>query len=228
MSDISSLTLRGAPHPPVPESLYDQATTRKQGIIDIAVLISGSGSNLQALIDTPDLGARIAIVISDRPRVRGLERAEEAGLETLVLPWDRFQSREEFSAAIADAVEDAGAKMMVLAGFMRVLSREAIARFPDRILNIHPSLLPAFPGAHAVAQALERGVKVTGVTVHLVDEQVDHGPIVAQRAVLIREGDDVTTLHARIQSEEHDLYPRVVRAMAAGEITVEAGRVTWA
>jgi phosphoribosylglycinamide formyltransferase-1 len=145
-----------------------------------------------------------------------------------VLPWDRFHSREEFSAAIADAVEDAGAKMMVLAGFMRVLSREAIARFPDRILNIHPSLLPAFPGAHAVAQALERGVKVTGVTVHLVDEQVDHGPIVAQRAVLIREGDDVTTLHARIQSEEHDLYPRVVRAMAAGEITVEAGRVTWA
>jgi phosphoribosylglycinamide formyltransferase-1 len=190
-------------------------------------LISGSGSNLQALVDTPDLGARIAIVISDRPGIRGLERAEAAGLETLVLPWERYTSRSEFSLAVADAVERAGAKVMVLAGFMRLLSEEAVARFPNRILNIHPSLLPAFPGAHAVAQALNHGVKVTGVTVHLVDEQVDHGPIVAQRAVRVLEGDDVESLHSRIQVEEHDLYPRVVRAMAAGDISVEEGRVVW-
>jgi phosphoribosylglycinamide formyltransferase 1 len=221
-------TLRLAHNLPCRESLYDLATNGRQGIIDIAVLISGAGSNLQALIDTPDLGARIAIVVSDRHGIRGLERAEAAGLETLVLPWERHTSRTEFSLAIADAVEQSGAKVMVLAGFMRLLSEEAVARFPNRILNIHPSLLPAFPGAHAVAQALANGVKVTGVTVHLVDEQVDHGPIVAQRAVPVLEGDDVESLHARIQVEEHDLYPKVVRAMAAGEISVQDGRVVWA
>ena len=227
MVDMPSTTLRASSETPGLCSLYDLATTRKQGIIDIAVLVSGSGSNLQALLDAPDLGARIGIVIADRPGIRGLERAEAAGLETLVLPWDRFVSRQEFSRAVADAVEAAGAKVMVLAGFMRVLSAEAVARFPNRILNIHPSLLPAFPGAHAVAQALAHGVKVTGVTVHLVDEQVDHGPIVAQRAVPILDGDDVETLHSRIQVEEHDLYPLVVRALAAGEITVDGDRVIW-
>ena len=236
MSVMSPPFSRAVPDPWVDNSarkrswhvlLYDLATTRKQGIIDIAVLVSGSGSNLQALIETPDLGARIGIVISDRPGIRGLERAEAAGLETRVLPWDRFASRQEFSLAVADAVEAAGAKVMVLAGFMRVLSAEAVARFPNRILNIHPSLLPAFPGAHAVAQALAHGVKVTGVTVHLVDEEVDHGPIVAQRAVPVFDGDDVETLHARIQVEEHDLYPLVVRALAAGEITVDGDRVIW-
>ena len=209
------------------ESLYDLATTRKQGIIDIAVLVSGSGSNLQALIDSRDLGSRIGVVISDRPGIIALERARGAGLDTLVFPWDRFGSRSEFSAAVADAVEESGAKIMVLAGFMRILSAEAVARFPNRIVNIHPSLLPAFPGAHAVTQALAHGVKVTGVTVHLVDDQVDHGPIVAQRAVPILDDDDVESLHARIQAEEHDLYPKVVRALASGEIVVEGDRVIW-
>ncbi len=166
-------------------------------------------------------------MIADRPGIKGLDRAREAGLETLVIPWADFGSRSEFSSAVADAVEEAGPKVMVLAGFMRILSAEAVDRFPNRILNIHPSLLPAFPGAHAVAQALAHGVKVTGVTVHLVDDQVDHGPIVAQRAVPVLDGDDVESLHARIQAVEHDLYPKVVRAFTAGEIVVDSDRVTW-
>lgn len=199
----------------------------REATIDIAVLASGSGSNLQALIDAPDLGAGIAVVVSDTPGAGALERARRAGIPIVVLPWADYGLRREFSEAVAEVVDDAGAKVVVLAGFMRILSAEAVRRFPDRILNIHPSLLPAFPGAHAVAQALDAGVRVTGVTVHLVDEEVDHGPIVAQRAVPVLPGDDVATLHARIRVEEHDLYPRVVRAMIAGEIVVESGRVSW-
>ena len=198
-----------------------------RAIIDIGVLVSGSGSNLQALIDTPDLGAEIQVVVSDRLGIKALDRAEQAGIPTIVLPWDDFGSRNEFSEAVADTVERAGAKLMVLAGFMRILSSEAVSRFPSRILNIHPSLLPAFPGANAVAQALAHGVKVTGVTIHVVDEEVDHGPIIAQRAVPVLPGDDVAALHARIQVQEHDLYPRVVRAFVAGEVTVVDGEVIW-
>jgi len=198
-----------------------------EGIIDVGVLVSGSGSNLQALIDSPDLVAGIRVVVADRPGIKALDRAQQAGIPTTVLPWDDFGSRHEFSKAVADTVEAAGAKLMVLAGFMRILSAEAVNRFPNRILNIHPSLLPAFPGANAVEQALAHGVKVTGVTIHLVDEEVDHGLIIAQRAVPVLPGDDVAALHARIQVEEHDLYPRVVRAFTAGEITVVGGEVIW-
>jgi len=182
---------------------------------------------LQALIDTPDLGAEIRVVVADRPGIKALDRAQQAGIPTVILPWDQYSSRNEFSAAVADTVESAGAKLMVLAGFMRILGAEAVARFPNRILNIHPSLLPAFPGANAVEQALAHGVTVTGVTIHLVDEQVDHGPIIAQRAVPILPDDDVAALHARIQVQEHDLYPRVVRAFVAGEFEVVEGRVVW-
>lgn len=198
-----------------------------RAIIDIGVLVSGSGSNLQALIDTPDLGAGIRVVVADRPGIKALERAQQAGIPTIVLRWDDFGSRSEFSKAVADTVEEAGAKVMVLAGFMRILSSEAVRRFPNRILNIHPSLLPSFPGANAVAQALAHGVKVTGVTVHLVDEEVDHGPIIAQRAVPILPEDDVAALHARIQVQEHDLYPRVVRAFVAGQVTIVGRDVIW-
>ncbi|HEY6629620.1 MAG TPA: phosphoribosylglycinamide formyltransferase [Acidimicrobiia bacterium] len=196
-------------------------------MIDIGVLVSGSGSNLQALIDTPDLGASIGVVVADRTGIKALERAEDAGIPTVVLPWQEYGSRVEFSKAVADVVEGSGAKMMVLAGFMRILAPEAIGRFPNRILNIHPSLLPAFPGSNAVAQALAHGVKVTGVTVHLVDEEVDHGPIIAQRAVPVLPGDDVTVLHARIQVQEHDLYPRVVRAFAEGDVSIVGREVIW-
>lgn len=198
---------------------------RGRANIDIAVLASGSGTNLQALLDAPDLRPRISVVISDKPEAVALKRAAAASVDTAVIRWADYPTREAFSSALADAVDASGAKVVVLAGFMRILSSEFIERFPDRILNIHPSLLPAFPGAHAVESALEHGVKVTGVTVHLVDELVDHGPIIAQRAVHVESGDTADTLHARIQVEEHDLYPRVVRALVNGEVAFEGGKV---
>lgn len=195
--------------------------------IDIAVLASGSGTNLQALIDTPDIRPRIACVVSDKPDARALTRARDAGIATAVVLWGDHADRESFSDAVGDAVETHGAKGVVLAGFMRVLTKGFIDRFPNRVLNIHPSLLPAFPGAHAVELALSHGVAVTGVTVHLVDEKVDHGPIVAQRPVLVEEGDTVDSLHARIQMEEHALYPEVVRAFVNEDLKVEGRKVTW-
>jgi phosphoribosylglycinamide formyltransferase-1 len=195
--------------------------------IKIAVLASGSGTNLQALIDTADLGAEISLVLSDRPDALALERANAAGIETSVLPYKHYESRAEFCAAVTDAVEAAGAEALVLAGFMRVLDSTIVGAFRDRILNIHPSLLPAFPGGNAVDQALEHGVKVTGVTVHFVDEEVDHGPIIAQQAVPVLPGDDRESLHARIQIEEHALYPRVVTAFARGEVVVDGRKVSW-
>jgi phosphoribosylglycinamide formyltransferase 1 len=196
-------------------------------IINIAVLASGSGTNLQALIDAPDLGGDIGVVLSDRPDATALERASMAGIPTKVLPWGDYGSRSEFSTAVRDEIEKAKVEVVVLAGFMRVLGGELVSAFRNQILNIHPSLLPAFPGAHAVNQALEHGVKVTGVTVHFVDEEVDHGPIIAQRAVPVLPDDDRDSLHARIQVEEHDLYPRVVAALARREIAVEGRKVRW-
>lgn len=157
--------------------------------------------------------------------MRALQRAEEAGIPARVTGWSG--DRDAFTAAICDTVAASGAEVIVLAGFMRILGPEAIARFPDRIINIHPSLLPAFPGAHAVENALDYGVKVTGVTVHFVDEKVDHGPIIAQVPVEVRPGDDRAGLHARLQVEEHRLYPEVVAGLARGEITVQDRRVEW-
>lgn len=164
-------------------------------------------------------------VVSDRPGVPALTKAESAGVETTVVPWEG--DRNAFTAAVCRAVEHAGAAAVVLAGFMRILGPEAIRRFPNRILNIHPSLLPSFPGADAVAQALDYGAKVTGATVHFVDEKVDHGPIIAQVPVEVAANDDEESLHRRIQMEEHRLYPEVVTALARGEITVQGRRVDW-
>ncbi len=195
--------------------------------IDIAVLASGSGTNLQALTDTPSIRRRIVTVVSDRADAFALERARGAGISTSVVDWNDYPDRDSFSAALADTVEQAGAKGVVLAGFMKILAPSFVERFPGRILNIHPSLLPAFPGARAVESALEHGVKTTGLTVHFVDEQVDHGPIVSQVAVPVRDDDNVETLHERIQREEHLLYPRVVEAFVSGRITVDGGRVRW-
>jgi phosphoribosylglycinamide formyltransferase 1 len=199
-----------------------------RGPIDIAVLASGSGSNLQALIDDaaePGHPARIVLVLTDRPGVAALDRAGAAGIPTEVIAWGDHAGRESFTTAVCDAVAASGAEAMVLAGFMRILAPEAIRRYPDRILNIHPALLPSFPGAHAVQLALEHGVKVTGVTVHVVDEQVDHGPIVAQEAIPVLPDDTVETLHARIQRVEHRLYPEAVRLLAAGRLEIRGRTV---
>lgn len=190
-----------------------------------AVLVSGSGSNLQALLDAPRLAAEVSLVLSDRPGAKALDRAGVAGIDTAVVPWSG--NRETFTTQLCDAIEAAGCELVVLAGFMRILGREAVERYPNRIINIHPAALPAFPGAHAVEAALEYGVKQTGVTVHFVDEQVDHGPIIAQQPVEVLPGDDVASLHARIQLVEHELYPACVNALAQGRLTIEGRTVIW-
>ena len=196
----------------------------------LAVLVSGSGSNLQAILDAaaePTYAARVGVVISDRPGVLALERAAAASVPVEVVAWSSFDTREAFTVAVCDAAERHGASVLVLAGFMRILSPHAMVRFPDRIVNVHPALLPAFPGAHAVPQALAHGVRLTGVTVHLVDEKVDHGPIIYQEAVPVLPGDTEATLHARIQTVEHRVYPQVVDALARGAIEVDGRVVRW-
>ncbi len=170
----------------------------------------------------------ISLVVSDNPDARALVRARDAGIATAVVMWDEHPDRASFSAAVADAIEEGGAKGVVLAGFMRILAPHFIDRFPGRILNIHPSLLPAFPGAHAVEHALTHGVKITGVTVHFVDEKVDNGPIIAQVPVEVAADDTVDSLHARIQSREHELYPRVVADFVSGRLSIVDGRVVLA
>ena len=195
--------------------------------LPVAVLISGAGSNLQALIDYPDAGYRITAVISDRPDAGGLDRARAAGIPVEVVAWSSFDDRDTFTDAVCDAARASGAEGLVLAGFMRILGPSAITAFPDAILNVHPAMLPSFPGAHAVEQALAHGVRYTGVTVHFVDEQVDHGPIIAQEPVSVLPNDDVESLHARIQTVEHALLPRVVSAFGRGEFVVDGRHVRW-
>jgi phosphoribosylglycinamide formyltransferase 1 len=193
----------------------------------IAVLVSGSGTNLQAILDREaadaDFEAEVVLVLSDRLDAGGLERATAAGIPIAVVPWNG--DREAFTALVCDTVIAAGAEAMVLAGFMRILGPEAVRRFPDRIINVHPSLLPAFPGARAVEDALAHGVRLAGVTVHFVDEQVDHGPIITQAAVPVAPDDTAETLHARIQILEHSLYPEAVADLAAGRLRVEGRHV---
>lgn len=191
------------------------------------MLASGSGTNFQALIDAADADVEISLLIADRPDIGALTRAEAAGIPSQLIKYGQFTDRDSFSRAAIAAAEESGAESLVLAGFMRILAPVAVRRYRNRILNIHPSLLPAFPGAHAVAQALAHGVKVTGVTVHFVDEEVDHGPIIAQRPVPVLPGDTEETLHERIQIEEHKIYPEVVSAFAAGRVRVSGREVIW-
>lgn len=197
--------------------------------LPIAVLVSGSGSNLQALLDSPFHGIdfNITVVMSDRRGVRGLVRAAEAGVHSEVVAWSDSETRSEFTTSLCDVAEKHGARALVLAGFMRVLAPNAIERFPDAIINVHPALLPAFPGAHAVDDAIAYGVTLTGVTVHFVDAQVDHGPIIHQEAVIVLPTDDTASLHERIQVVEHRVLPDAVAAFAQGILTVEGRYVRW-
>lgn len=200
-------------------------------MLPVAVLVSGTGSNLQAILDAskadPDFGAEVVATISDRADVPALDKARAAGVPAAVVEWSGSISREAFTGSVCDAADGFGAEALIMAGFMRILSPEALKRFPDAILNIHPSLLPAFPGAQAVADALEHGVKVTGCTIHFADEEVDGGPIIAQEAVAVLSDDTEATLAARIHEVEHRLYPQVVKALAHGQLTVVGGKVTW-
>jgi phosphoribosylglycinamide formyltransferase 1 len=192
----------------------------------IGVLISGRGSNLQAIIDAIQagtLGATIAVVISNRAGAQGLERAAAAGIEALVMPHTEYPSRDAYDRALVDALRSRGVRLVCLAGFMRLLGPSFIQAFPDAILNVHPSLLPAFPGLEAQRQALEHGVKVSGATVHVVNEALDAGPIVAQAAVAVADGDTVETLSARILVEEHRIYPEAIARMLDRQTSWVAG-----
>jgi len=194
-----------------------------------AVLASGSGTNLQALIDAGKGGAlapaELVVVGVNIAGCGALDRAYKAGIETFVLSHKAYASREDFDRALAAELRGRGVELVVLAGFMRVLTGAFLDAFPLRVLNIHPALLPAFPGVHAQKQAFDYGVKVAGCTIHFVDKGTDTGPIIAQAVVPVLPGDDEDSLGKRILGEEHRLLPAVVRAVAAGQVSVEGRRV---
>ena len=201
--------------------------TTDPGSRRIGVLISGRGSNLQALIDAIAAGtlkAHIAVVISNKADAAGLERAQAAGIDTMILDHRGFASRDEYDTAIAQELSARGVSLVCLAGFMRLVGPRLLEAFPNAILNIHPSLLPAFPGVNAQRQALDHGVKITGATVHLVTGELDGGPIVVQAPVPVRDDDSVDILSARILIEEHRLYPEAVRVILNGRWQVEGRR----
>jgi phosphoribosylglycinamide formyltransferase 1 len=192
----------------------------------IGILISGRGSNMGALIDAMREGlldAEPAVVISNIESAVGLARAQERGVETLVIS-HQSRTREDHDREIVAELKRRDASLVCLAGYMRLLSAFFVREFENRILNIHPSLLPAFPGLDAQRQALEHGVKITGCTVHLVDEQLDHGPIVLQRAVEVRDDDTVETLSERILEEEHRIYPEAVARVLSRGFRVDGRR----
>ena len=192
----------------------------------LGVLISGRGSNLQSIIAASAaarLDARVAVVVSNRPGALGLQRARDAGIEAVHLSPRDYADRDAYDRALADLLLARGVALVCLAGFMRLVGRPLLEAFPDRILNIHPSLLPSFPGLEAQRQALEHGVRVTGATVHVVNAELDAGPIVRQAAVPVLEGDTVETLAARILVEEHRLYPEAIGMLLDGGWAI-AGR----
>jgi len=189
--------------------------------VNIAVLCSGSGTNLQAIIDGVKSGyipAKIALVVSDKMDAFALERAKKVGIETLVLNVKDFASREAFDKEVVKNLRKRNVELVVLAGFMRLLSPYFIGEYRNRIMNIHPALLPSFKGTHAIKDALEYGVKVTGVTVHFVDEEPDAGPIILQKAVEIRDGDTEEKLLERVHAEEHTIYPEAIKLFVEGRL----------
>jgi phosphoribosylglycinamide formyltransferase-1 len=193
----------------------------------LGILISGRGSNFEAIADSVSAGtlpAEIAVVLSNRPEAKGLETARGRGLNAVCLP-SRGLDREVYDRTVCDELDRHNVDLVCLAGFMRLLSAGFIRRFPNRILNIHPSLLPAFPGLDAQHQAFEHGVKIAGCTVHFVDEQLDAGPIVLQAPVPVLDDDTVQTLSARILAEEHRIYPEAIRIVLSGRYSIDGRRV---
>lgn len=194
--------------------------------LKLGVLVSGTGTNLQAILDAISAGtldAQVKVVISNRPGVEALERAGKAGVEAVTISHKEFVDRAAFDHAVLRALQKAEVNWVALAGFMRVLTPDFLAEYPGRIINIHPSLLPAFPGMHAQKQAFDYGVKLTGCTVHFVDHGVDSGRIIAQRAVPREDSDDLAALAARIHAAEHALFVEVLRDIAAGRVLPFAG-----
>lgn len=190
--------------------------------LKIGVLVSGSGTNLQAIIDAADEGLPIEIahVVSSRPDAYGIERAKKAGIPVLVLNKDVYADQRAADSMIADTLLASGVEYVVMAGYMRMVTSVLLDAFPNRILNLHPALLPSFVGAHAIQDAFDYGVKVTGVTVHFANAEYDKGPIIAQKALIVREDDTVDTLEERIHEIEHELYPQVLGWLADGRVSV--------
>ena len=187
----------------------------------VAVLVSGSGTNLQALIDDPVVRPHLELVLADRSGFRSLERARAAGIASVVVDPADHAERDDFDLAVLDVLQERGIDVLVSAGYMRVLGKRVLDVYEGRWLNVHPALLPSFPGMHAVRDALGYGVRVTGVTVHLVDEGTDTGPIVLQEAIGVEPDDDWDSLEARVHEVEHRLLPRAVRALLDGRIVTE-------
>lgn len=196
--------------------------------MNFAVLCSGSGTNLQAIIDSVKSGyiqANLALVVSDNKDAYALVRARNAGIETVVLNPKEFRSRDDFDNEIIKHLKERKISLVILAGFMRLLSASFIKAFKDKIINIHPALLPAFKGTHAVRDALEYGARVTGPTVHFVDEKVDHGPIILQKVVEIKDNDTEETLLERVHAEEHRIYPEAIRLFVEGKLKIKGRKV---
>ncbi len=194
----------------------------------LGALASGGGTNLQAIIDRcrdGSLDAELAVVISNNPDAGALDRARQAGIEVLCIDHRRFADRESFDGAVVAALQAAGVELVVLAGFMRIISPIFIDAFPGRIMNIHPALLPAFPGLHVQRKALEYGARFAGCTVHFVDGGVDTGPIIIQAVIPVLDGDTEATLSARILEQEHRIYPRAIQLFAEGRLRIEGRRV---
>jgi phosphoribosylglycinamide formyltransferase-1 len=212
---------------PVPEPARAPTAAPAPARARLGILISGRGSNMEALAQATRDGripADVALVVSNVPGVEGLARAQSHALTTLVLE-SRGRKREEHDASVSAALADAGVTLVCLAGYMRLLSTPFVQHWSGRLVNVHPSLLPAFPGLDAQRQALEHGVKVSGATVHFVDEALDAGPILAQEAVAVLPSDDVASLSARILEAEHRIYPEAVRLVASGAVRLDGRRI---
>jgi len=197
--------------------------------MNIAVLCSGSGTNLQAIIDNARSGsipAKISLVLSDKKDAYALERAKKAGIETIILDPKEYKTREDFDKEVVRNLKKKDIGLVVLAGFMRLLSPYLIKEYKNKIINIHPALLPSFKGTHGIKDALSYGAKVTGVTVHFVDEHLDNGPIILQKCVEIKEGDTENTLLERVHSVEHKIYPEAVKLFAEGRLKILGRKVS--
>jgi phosphoribosylglycinamide formyltransferase-1 len=196
-------------------------------VIRAVVLLSGRGSNFKALLDA-DLPVQFTAAISNRPEAAGLEFARARGIPALALDHRQFVTREAFDEALMESIDRAGAELVILAGYMRILTKGFVNRYQGRLVNIHPSLLPAFPGLHTHEAALAEGVKIHGCTVHFVTPQLDHGPIIIQAAVPVLAGDSAATLAARVLAQEHRIYPLAVRWFAEGRLVISDGIVNVA
>ena len=197
-------------------------------MVNIGVLVSGSGTNLQSIIEAIEarkIDGKICIVISDNPNAYAIKRAKKYNIETQYINYKEFNNREEYDKKIISVLKEKDCDLVALAGYMKILTPYFINEYKNRIMNIHPALLPSFPGLHGQRKALDYGVKVSGCTVHFVDEGLDSGPIIIQRAVEVKEGDTEETLTQRILKEEHQIYPRAIQLFAQGRLMINGRRV---